>query len=95
MGHVIMFHQHILGSITYKVDVSGENDASQDMFEVILLASHGCVILAVIVQIVIMIISLRAARQQEDPLHRLQRPSNSTRNIQACIVEDDTIEGKL
>ena len=88
MGQAIIFATMFL-ALLLKVNVSGENDASQKMFEAILVACHGCMVLAVVIQIMIMVLSLRVVRQREDPRPRLRRPANLALAIQPCVIEDD------
>ena len=67
VGHVVVFASMYL-ALLLKIDVSNENTKSQKTFEVILVAVHGCMILAVFVEAVLMAaVSLRAEKQREDP----------------------------
>ena len=74
LGHAIIFVSVYL-ALLLKVDVSGENDSSQKTFEMILVAAHGCMILAVVAEAVMMALLLRAGTQLEDPRPRRRRPS--------------------
>ena len=58
MGHVIVFVSMYL-ALLLRVGVSGENNPSQQTFEIILVAAHGCMVLAVVVEALILAISLR------------------------------------
>ena len=88
LGHVIVFLTIFL-SLLLKVNVPGESYVSQKTFEVILVAGHGCMLLAVVVEVVILAMLLRRGNQQEDPRPRRRRSSNNTWRIQASPGEDD------
>lgn len=74
LGHAIVFVSMYI-ALLLKVDVSGENDFSQKTFEVILVVAHGCMILAMVTEAVIMAFMLRAAKPQENP-RQVQRRSS-------------------
>ncbi|CAM9398277.1 unnamed protein product, partial [Ascophyllum nodosum] len=65
MGHIVIFASMYV-ALLLKVDVSGENATSQKTFEVILIVAHGCMILVVVVEAVLMALSLRAGKHTED-----------------------------
>ena len=77
LGHAIIFVSMYL-ALLLKVDVSGENDYSQKAFEVTLVAAHGCMVLLVILETVIMAFLLRAMRHREDPRPRRRRSPITT-----------------
>ena len=87
-GHAIVFVT-IYVALLLKVDVSGENTSSQKTFEVVIVAGHGCMILAVVVEAVIMALLMKGGRQREDPSPRFRRSSNNPCVIQATLVEED------
>ena len=72
-GHIVVFASMYV-ALLLKVDVSGENTTSQKTFEVILIVAHGCMILVVLVEAVLMTLSLRAGKHTEDPMPRLRNP---------------------
>ena len=88
-GHVIVFLT-IYIALLLKVDMSGENSSSQKTFEVVIVAGHGCMILAVVVEAVIMALLLKGVRQRENPSPRFRGSSNNPCIIQASLVEEDT-----
>ena len=88
IGHVIVFASMYL-ALLLKVDVSGENHSSQEMFGVILVGVHGCMILAVMVQTMVLAMSLRSTKHLEDPRPRPRRSSSLALRVQPPIVEED------
>ena len=70
--------------------MSGESSSSQKTFEVVIVAGHGCMILAVVVEGIIMALLLKGGRQREDPSPRFRRSSNNPSTIQASLVEEDS-----
>ena len=72
-AHIVVFASMYV-ALLLKVDVSGENTTSQKTFEVILIVAHGCMILVVLVEAVLMALSLRAGQHTEDPMPRLRNP---------------------
>ena len=87
-GHAIIFASMYL-ALLLKVDVSGDNASSQKTFEVILVAAHGCIVLAVVVKAVVITLSMRTEKQREDPRPRFRRYSSSTPKVQASLAEED------
>ena len=75
-GHAIVFVTMYV-ALLLKVDVSGENTSSQKTFEVVIVAGHGCMFLAVVVEGIIMALLLKGGRQREDPNPRFRRSSNN------------------
>ena len=86
-GHAIVFASMYL-ALLLKVDVSGEDHSSQEMFGVILVGVHGCMILAVMVQAMVLAMSLRSTNHLEDPRPRPRRSSSLDLRIQPPIVEE-------
>ena len=86
LGHAIVFASMYF-ALLLKVDVSGENHSSQEMFGVILVGVHGCMILAVMVQAIILAMSLRSTKHLEDLRPRPRRSSSLDLRIQPPIVE--------
>ena len=86
-GHAIVFASMYL-ALLLKVDVSGENHSSQEMFGVILVGVHGCMILAVMVQVIVLAMSLRSTKHLEDPRPRPRRSSSLDLRIQPPIAEE-------
>ena len=84
-GHAIVFASMYL-ALLMKVDISGENHSSQETFGVILVGVHGCMILAVMVQAVVLAMSLRSTRRLEDPRPRPRSSSNLGLRVQPPIV---------
>ena len=76
-------------ALLLKIDVSNENTKSQKTFEVILVAVHGCMILAVIMEAVLMAVSLRVEKQREDPNPRRRHSSKFRVKIEASRDEGD------
>ena len=77
-------------ALLLKIDVSNENTKSQKTFEVILVAVHGCMILAVIMEAVLMAaVSLRAEKQREDPNPRRRHSSKFGVKAEASPGEGD------
>ena len=85
IGHAIVFASMYL-ALLLKVNVSGENDSSQKSFGVILVGVHGCMVLAVIAQVVVLATSLRSTKHLEDPRPRPLHSSNLNMRIQSPIV---------
>ena len=88
IGHAIVFASIYL-ALLLKVDVSGENHSSQERFGVILVGVHGCMIVAVMVQAMVLAMSLRSTKYLEDPRPRPRRSSSFVLRIQPPIVEED------
>ena len=88
IGHAVVFASIYL-ALLLKVDVSGENHSSQEIFGVILVGVHGCMILAVVVQVMVLALSLRPTKHLEDPRPRPRRSSSLDLRIQPPIVEED------
>ena len=87
-GHIVIFASMYV-ALLLKVDVSGENATSQKTFEVILIVAHGCMILVVVVEAVLMTLSLRAGKHTEDPMPRLRNSSSFRPTIQTSLYEED------
>ena len=75
IGHGVVFASMYLAFLL-KVDVSGEKSSSQKAFEVVLVGVHGCMVLALVVQAVVIAMSMRATKQLQDPIPKLSRLSN-------------------
>ena len=75
-------------ALLLKVDVSGENHSSQEMFGVILVGVHGCMILAVMVQVIVLAMSLRSTKHLEDPRPRPRRSSSLELRTQPPIAKE-------
>ena len=89
IGHVVVFASMYL-ALLLKIDVSSENTKSQNTFEAILVAVHGCMILATIMEAVLMAaVSLRAERQREDPNPKPRHLSKFRVKIEASLDEGD------
>ena len=58
------------------------------MFGVILVGVHGCMILAVMVQAIVLAMSLRSTKHLEDTRPRRRRSSSLDSRIQPPIVEE-------
>ena len=86
LGHAIVFSSMYV-ALLLKVDVSGENSSNQEVFGVVLVAVHGCMILAVMVQAVVLALSLRSTKSLEDPRPRPRRSSNIDLRLQPPIVD--------
>ena len=71
MGHVVVYVSVYL-ALLLKVDVSEEQSESQKVFEVILVVVHGCMVLAILGETLVLTCSLRS-EGQEDPLPRFRR----------------------
>ena len=87
IGHAVVFASMYL-ALLMKVDVSGENHSSQEMFGVILVGVHGCMIIAVMVQAIVLAMSLRSTKLLEDPRPRPRRSSRLDLRIQPPIVKE-------
>ena len=87
-GHIVIFASMYV-ALLLKVDVSGENATSQKTFEVVLIVAHGCMILVVVVEAVLMALSLRAGKHTEDPTPRVRNSSNFRPRIHTSLVEND------
>ena len=88
IGHVVVFASMYL-ALLLKIDVSSENTQSQKTFEVILVAVHGCMILAVIMEAILMAVYLRTEKQREDPNPRRRHSSKFRVKIEASLDEGD------
>ena len=88
IGHAVVFASMYV-ALLLKVDVSDENHSSQEMFGVILVGVHGCMILAVMVQAMVLAMSLRSTKHLEDPRPRPRRSSSLDLRVQPPIVEGD------
>ena len=87
IGHAIVFASMYF-ALLLKVDVSGENHSSQEMFGVILVGVHGCMVVAVMVQAIVLAMSLRSTKKLEDPRPRPRRSSSLDLRIQPPVVEE-------
>ena len=92
IGHAIVFASMYL-ALLLKVDVSGENHSSQEMFGVVLVGVHGCMIIAVMVQAIVLVMSLKSIKHLEDPRPRPRRLSSLHLRILPPITEEGD-EGK-
>lgn len=88
MGHVIVFSSMYL-ILLLKVDVSGENASSQRMFEVVLVVCHGCMILVVMVQTVIMMTLLKSEKTEEQPHPRFRQMTYFTPKNEVLLEEEN------
>lgn len=68
-GHVVVFANMFL-ALLLKVDVSGARLRSQREFEIILVATHTCLILAVVVEAVLTGCSYKLQREEPTPWPR-------------------------
>ena len=87
IGHAIVFASMYF-ALLLKVDVSDESHSSQEIFGVILVGVHGCMILAVMVQAMVLAMSLRSTKHIEDPSPRPRCSSSLGLRIQPPIVEE-------
>ncbi|CAM9120015.1 unnamed protein product, partial [Laminaria digitata] len=71
MGHVVVFASMYI-AILLKVDVSDERAGSQKVFEVVLVAVHACMLLAVLVEAVMLSCSLKVWHQRVTPSPRFR-----------------------
>ncbi|CAM9694982.1 unnamed protein product [Ascophyllum nodosum] len=78
-----------------KVSVSSESSSSQKNFEVVLVAAHGCLILAVVFQAVILAWSFRVETQRENVLPRRRRSLTIYPAISRVVGEDDICKVEL
>ena len=69
-GHAVVFSSMYF-ALLLKVEVSEETNTSQQAFEVILVTTHVCMILAVVSEAVVVACSLRSTSQQ-DPIRGSQ-----------------------
>ena len=90
IGQAIVF-ANMYFALLLKVDVSGDNHSSQEMFGVILVGVHGCMVLTVVVQVVVLAMSLRSTKHLEDPRPRPRRLSSLDLRIQPPIVEEGDV----
>ena len=88
IGHAVVFASMYL-ALLLKVDVSGENSSSQTTFEAILVGAHGCMVLAVMLEAVIMAVSVKNEKPEADPRPTLRRSSTSIIRVQASPYDDD------
>ncbi|CAN0168925.1 unnamed protein product [Ectocarpus sp. 12 AP-2014] len=64
MGHVVVFSSMFLG-LLLKVNVSDEHTASQRVFEVVLVAVHALMVMAIVGETVVLFFQLRAELKKE------------------------------
>jgi len=62
MGHSVIFVSMYV-ALLLKVDVSEEDELHQELFEIILVAAHGCMVLGVLVETGVMLCALRVERE--------------------------------
>lgn len=80
MGHAIVFTSMYV-ALLLKVDVAGEQNSSQRVFEAILVSAHACMVLAVIVEAVM--ISWALGRQHVED----SRPKFRRSGVTSFVVE--------
>lgn len=83
MGHAIIFTSMYV-ALLLKVDLAGEQNSSQAVFEAILVAAHACMILAVVLE-AIMISWALGRRHVED-----SRPKFRRSGVTSFVVEQNT-----
>lgn len=96
IGHAVIFASMYL-ALLLKVDVSSDNNNSQRLFETILVASHGSMVLAVVIEIIATVFSVKTEEEQENQAQKpspnntpsIMSKSNSTWKIGTACVEDD------
>lgn len=96
IGHAVIFASMYL-ALLLKVDVSSDNNNSQRLFETILVASHGSMVLAVVMEIIATVFSVKTEEEQENQEQKpspnntpsIMSKSNSTWKIGTACVEDD------
>ena len=86
-GHATVFASMYL-ALLLKVDISGENHSSQEMFGVVLVGVHGCMILGVMVQAIVLVMSLRSTKHPVGPRPRPRRSLSLDLRVQLPIVEE-------
>ena len=69
IGHGVVFAS-IYWALLLKFDVSSENDFSQNAFEMTLVVTHGCMVLGVVIQAVVMAFSFRRGMRLVNPRSR-------------------------
>ena len=94
ISHAIVFVTMYLAFLL-KVSVSSESSSSQKNFEVVLVAAHGCLILAVVFQAVILAWSFRVETQRENVLPRRRRSLTIYPAISRVVGEDDICKVEL
>lgn len=72
MGHAVVFVS-VYVALLLKVDVSAERAGSQKVFEAFLVAVHGCMILAVVAEAVVITWALKVEHLEEEPEPRFRR----------------------
>eukprot|EP00903_Cladosiphon_okamuranus_P013951 g12975.t1 len=70
MGHAVVYMSMFV-ALLLKVDVSDERADSQQVFEVVLVTAHACMVLVVVVETVVLMCALRV-EQREDPSPRFR-----------------------
>lgn len=97
IGHAVIFASMYL-ALLLKVDVSADNNNGQKLFETILVAAHGSMVLAVAMEAIAMAFSVKKEKEEQE--NQVQTPvlkstpismsrSNSTWKIGTACVEDD------
>ncbi|CAM9433701.1 unnamed protein product, partial [Hapterophycus canaliculatus] len=62
IGHAVVFVSMYV-ALLLKVDVSDERAGSQKVFEAVLVGAHGCMVLVVVIETVVLTCSLKAERE--------------------------------
>ena len=71
MGHVAVFLS-LYVALLLKVDVSDERASSQNVFDAVLIASHACMIVVIVVETVVLAVSLKAEQRDKSSTPRVR-----------------------
>ena len=88
MGHAVVYVSMYV-ALLLKVDVSDERAGSQKIFEAVLVATHACMMLAVVVETVVLTLALRAEQLEEPPLSFRPRKVLLRRRVRVIPEEDN------
>lgn len=100
MGHAVVFVSMYV-ALLLKVDVSDERGGSQKVFEVVLVATHACMILVIVVETVVLTCALRVG-QIDEPSFSFRRGKKALFRGRAPVLPkednpfaDDIVEVEL
>lgn len=88
MGHAVVFVS-IYVALLLKVDVSDERADSQQVFAAVLVATHACMVLVVVVETVVLTCALRVEQLEEPSLSARRTTALFRRRVRVLPAEDN------
>lgn len=93
-GHAVVFASMYVVALLLKVDVADERAGSQKVFEAVLVAAHGCMIVMIAIESMVLACSLRS-EPREDPSPRFSRGKEMSHPQAVAPAEEDSLSGDV